>query len=111
VPKRKTNPTKVRTKIARVRVDSGVTRAELAEATGLGVRNLQELETGWVENPGIHTLTRIAYALDVPIEQICEDKWIAPVWLRRTPGKPKEDWDQVRVRRLVKRRKRPKPEV
>lgn len=111
MPKRKTNPTKVRTKVARVRVESNVTRAELADATGLGIRALQELETGWVHNPGIRTLTGIAYALDVPIEEICEDKWLAPVWLRHTPGKrKKDDWDQVPVRKLVKRRKRRKPE-
>jgi transcriptional regulator with XRE-family HTH domain len=99
VPKRKTNPTKVRTKIARVRVDSDVTRAELAAATGLGLRNLQELETGWVENPGIRTLTRIAYALDVPIEKICEDMWISLTYRKKQQGKEIEK----RVQKLVKR--------
>lgn len=116
MPKRKTNPTKVRTKVARVRVESNVTRKELAEATGIGIRALQDLETGWVHNPGIRTLTGIAYALDVPLEEICEDDWISPMWLRPPPGKGfKSDWDRVPVRKLVKRekrgRKRPEGEV
>jgi transcriptional regulator with XRE-family HTH domain len=104
VPKRKTNPTQADSKLARVRVESGVTRADLAEAIYISLRTLQELESGGVGNPGIKTLTRIAYALDVPIEKICEDEWLATRWDVWNG----EEWEKRAARKLVKRNKHPR---
>lgn len=99
MPKRKTNPTQAQSKLARVRVASDISRAQLAEATHIGLNTLKMLESGGVHNPGIKTLTRIAYALDVPIEQICEDKWLALVWEEWTG----DEWEKRSARKLVKR--------
>ena len=102
MPKRKTNPTRVRTKLAQVRVESKVTQEELSRATGIGLRALQELERGRVLNPGLHTLGRIAHALDVPLEDICEDRWVAfSTHYRQLSGWNR--WEEVPVPKIVER--------
>ena len=103
MPKRKTNATKVRSKLAQVRVERDVSQAALAEAIDIHIRTLQELERGWVTNPGITTLTRIAYALDVPIEAICEDNWLSVTWDKQIRGTL--ETEKKSVPRLVKRAK------
>lgn len=65
-------------KVAQLRIEHGVTQQELADATGMHVRTIQELERGWVQNPKIRSLVNIAAALGVKLEDVCEDEWLVP---------------------------------
>lgn len=104
MPKRKTNPTKVTSRLARVRVDADISQVKLADATGISVRTVQELERGTILNPGYAMLRRIAYALDVEIEEICNDEWLALHWWRRNDEGT--EWEKMPVRKLIERPER-----
>ena len=58
--------------IRAVRRESGMTRAELAAAAGLGKSTLAQLESGRA-NPSVETLWAIAAALRVPFGRIVEE--------------------------------------
>jgi transcriptional regulator with XRE-family HTH domain len=54
---------RVTRRIAEIRRSRGVTQDQLAEVLGTATRNVQRLEAG--QNVTLHTLARIAAALDV----------------------------------------------
>ena len=51
--------------VRRIREDLGMSRAELAERTGIGARTLYALETGESENFGLGNYLRVLDALDL----------------------------------------------
>jgi len=59
---------RVTRRIAEVRRERGVTQEELAARLGMAVRGLQRIEAG--QNITLHTLARIASALDVRPDEL-----------------------------------------
>jgi len=59
-------------KIARLRKINGLTQVELAKKVGITTRALQNYEMG-TRTPMIDTLTKIAYALDVEVDELVTD--------------------------------------
>lgn len=76
--KRKLSASQAKTKLARLRIELGVSQADLAEAAGLGLRRFQELERGDIFEPPIGYLINVATALDVGLLEVCEPKWVEP---------------------------------
>lgn len=82
---RKTTSALAQSKLAQTRLRRGITQAELAEATGLRLRTIQELDRGELGNPGIRYLVMIAAALGVEMSEICEERWLQAFKLARHP--------------------------
>jgi transcriptional regulator with XRE-family HTH domain len=87
VGERKTNPSKKVTTLAELRVRLGITQTELAEASGVGLRAIQEIERGDIRNPRIRYLINIAMALGLDLDDVCEEEWLS--WTT-FPGGPTE---------------------
>lgn len=66
-------------KLQEVRKQAGMSQSELAEASGVKVRTIQEYEYGRrkLDNAGIDTLLGIAEALKVPMSALLEDAQLA----------------------------------
>lgn len=84
---RRSNPSKKVTKLAEIRVRFGITQAELAQGSGVGLRALQEIERGDIRNPRVRYLINLAMTLGLDLEDICEDEWLS--WTT-FPGGPPE---------------------
>lgn len=97
------NPSQRNTKIARARLDHGATQKELAEATGLSIRTIQELERGEIENPRIRNLVNIAAALGKNWIDLCEDEWLQPGKLNWYQATTPKDGLSEPVNRLKKK--------
>jgi transcriptional regulator with XRE-family HTH domain len=80
------------TKFARARVKSKLTQEQLAKSTGLSLATIFRYETGRASDPRLRILVRVAIALDVPLEDICEDHWLE--W-GRSPAPPYPPDDTV----------------
>jgi transcriptional regulator with XRE-family HTH domain len=63
----------VATHIRSLRLDAGLTLAQLADASGLGKSTLAQLESGRA-NPSVETLWAIAAALRVPFARLVEEQ-------------------------------------
>lgn len=100
---RKQNPSRPETKIARARIARGVTQAELAEATGISIRAIQELVRGVIPNPRIRNLINVAAALGLKLEDVCEDEWLRPGKLGYWQAQPDHSVPHQRVTPLKKR--------
>jgi transcriptional regulator with XRE-family HTH domain len=85
------NPSHKNTKLARARVAHGATQKELAEATGIDIRTIQELERGEVHNPRIRLLVNIGAALGLDWLDLCEDAWLQPGKLLKYQARPPDD--------------------
>lgn len=59
-------------KIARIRTSKGLTQLELAKKIGITTRAIQHYENG-TRIPKIDTLTQIAYALEVDVNDLVTD--------------------------------------
>jgi transcriptional regulator with XRE-family HTH domain len=78
-----------------LRLDAGLTLADLAAAAGLGKSTLAQLESGRA-NPSVETLWAIAAALQVPFARLVEEERVAlrvvrardvpPMHSAETPG-------------------------
>lgn len=66
-----------RTKIARRRLRLGLKQRQVAEMTGIPVRQLRRLEKGEIERPPLAYLVNLAMVLDVenPLD-LAEDSWV-----------------------------------
>ena len=62
---RKTN----NSKISEIRIAKGITQQQLADRTGIGLRTLGRYEGG-LRSPTLKTLSKIAIALDVSVEDL-----------------------------------------
>lgn len=76
--RRKTNPTVVRSKIAELRMKHDITQRQVASATGMSLKEFQDIERGNRWNPPIRSLVAIAEAFGVTLEEVCEDAWLRP---------------------------------
>jgi transcriptional regulator with XRE-family HTH domain len=88
VAERKKNASLANTRVAALRVRLGVTQQELASASGVGLRAIQDLERGFRENPHLRHLTNIALALGVKLEDVCEPEWLVWTTFPNKPEKP-----------------------
>jgi DNA-binding Xre family transcriptional regulator len=75
VSPRRPDQTDVRTKLAALRVQRGVTQAELAAAVGIALATYRRLERGRVPSPPLRYLSNCAIALGVELEDLIEDEW------------------------------------
>jgi transcriptional regulator with XRE-family HTH domain len=104
---RKRNPSRQDTKLARVRLKHGVTQQELADAAGMSVRTVQEIERGENKNPRIRSMINLSKALGVPLRAICEDDWFdAPVKLAHYQSKLPRYKEPEPIERLPRKRGR-----
>ena len=81
VPARKEPQSKLRTKLARLRVEKGMTQAELAREIGISTTSLARLERNAVMNPPIGWLANAAIVLGVELEDLIEP------WMRDWHGR------------------------
>lgn len=64
-------------KLKDLRLRSGYSQAELADATGIGIRTLQRWEGDKMESPPpVWYLVNCAVVLGCSIEDLSEDKWL-----------------------------------
>ena len=85
----------VASNVRALRLDAGLTLADLAAAAGLGKSTLAQLESGRA-NPSVETLWAIAAALQVPFARLVEEERVAlrvvraadvpPMHSAETPG-------------------------
>lgn len=74
-------------RLSRARLRAGVTQAELAEAVGVSVKTIHQLEKHWPKKePGIRLLYNLSVALDVPLLTLCDPSWLA--WNNLNGKKP-----------------------
>lgn len=61
-------------KLKRLRIDAGLTQAQLAEAAGVNIRQIQKIEAGEIQigNVTLQNAARLAAALGVTIESLLE---------------------------------------
>jgi transcriptional regulator with XRE-family HTH domain len=100
---RKQNPSKGETKLAQQRIKHGVTQEELAQATGMSIRAIQQLERREIRNPRIRGLVNLSTALGVSLKAICEDEWFEPIKLGKWQVRPDERYKPEPVERLPKK--------
>ena len=90
---------KAETKLARVRLASGLTQRDVYEATGMSRSVYWRLERGSIDNPPLRHLTNCALVLGVPVEELIEEEW-RTTWLQLSPDGPKVQPDPKEVKRL-----------
>lgn len=78
---RKDEQTIVRTRIARLRVENGLSQAAVAYAIGLPLSSYRKLERGNQWHPDLCVLVNLSILYEVPLETLLE-----PAWLEWTPG-------------------------
>lgn len=66
---------KRRTKLAELRIERGLTQAQLAGSVGIPIASYRRLERDEMRDPGIRTLANLAIALHVDLENLIEDHW------------------------------------
>jgi transcriptional regulator with XRE-family HTH domain len=89
--------TKVETKLARKRVERGMTQEEVADAAGIRLSTYWKLERGRMENPGVRYFVNCAVVLGCKVEDLLDDElleWWRPhlVWSPHRPESPKKLW-------------------
>ena len=96
MPARKDAQSKGATRLARLRVERGMSQTALAEASGISIATLRRLERGLVKNPPLRYLTNCALVLGCPLEELIEDEWRQ--WLAlakaKPPSNPESLWSQ-----------------
>lgn len=84
--------TVARTKIAKSRLEAGVTQRALAEAVGLPLATYRRLERGQMDNPPFRWLVNIFLALDLDsFDEVLEEDWW--LWMQLRAGAPDEPPD------------------
>lgn len=66
-----------RTRIARLRLQRGLSQREVADQAGLSIRTYRAIERGEVFDPGVRQVANIARVLQVEIAHACEPEWIS----------------------------------
>jgi DNA-binding Xre family transcriptional regulator len=97
----------VRSQLARVRVDKGIGRPELAQATGISYNSLYRLESGLVKNPPLWWYLNCAIALGVKIEDILDYAHSGWHGTLRAPTPPDPSW--LKAKAQGKAQKKPAP--
>lgn len=63
------------TKLAALRLERDLTQRELALKVGIPIATYRRLERNELANPGVRTLSNLAIALGVELEDVIEDAW------------------------------------
>ena len=94
MPARRKPQSKQATRLARLRLERGISQVELAQATGISIATLRRLERGNIPNPPLRYLTNCAIVLGVEVEELIEDAWREWLPLARTeaPEVPQALW-------------------
>jgi transcriptional regulator with XRE-family HTH domain len=79
MPARHSDQTKIRTRLAELRVDRGVPQRTMAELLGMGLTAYQKLERGEEPNPRLRHLVNAAEVLRVKLDELIEPEWLE--WL------------------------------
>lgn len=67
--------TDARTKLARRRLERGVTQRQMWEAVGVSRATYVRLEQGRMDNPSLRLLVNCALALGCGLDDVIEDTW------------------------------------
>jgi transcriptional regulator with XRE-family HTH domain len=62
-----------RTKLAKLRLERGISQEELAAVTGISIATYRRLERGEITNPGVAYLSNCAQALGVELDDVIEE--------------------------------------
>lgn len=79
MPARHSDQTKIRTRLAELRVDRGIPQRTMAELLGMGLTAYQKLERGEEPNPRLRHLVNAAEVLNVKPDELVEPEWLE--WL------------------------------
>lgn len=81
-------------KLARVRVEKGITRHQLAQAVGISYESLSRLEREKLPNAPLWWFRNcaIAIALGVELDEILDEREFRWRWTRRAPDPPPAGW-------------------
>lgn len=58
------------TNIKKLRIQSGLSRAKLANELGMTGHGIEYIENGKVKNPRMHTLKKLADFFNIPIDEL-----------------------------------------
>lgn len=108
MPRRFDRGAKPETKLARARLASELTQADLIEATGIRRSTYWRLERGRIANPPLRYLTNCAIVLGVPVEELIEEEW-KTAWLQLGADAPAGPPDPEELRRRSRERAGWKP--
>lgn len=67
--------TKLGDNIKKLRLENKLTLAKLSELSGVGQSTINDIENGKAKNPKTDTLTKLANALDVSINELLCQQW------------------------------------
>src|SRR5690606_8753272 len=94
MPARHSDQTKIRTRLAELRVDRGIDQRTMAELLGMGLTAYQKLERAEEPNPRLRHLVNAAEVLRVKLDELVEPEWLQ--WLASDehprPPAPKSLW-------------------
>lgn len=92
---RKDDQTRVRTHLAALRAERGITQDEMAHAIGISPAAYRRLERGGNKSPSLRYLVNAAIVLDVQLDDVIEDEWRE--WLALDPITAPEPPDRSRL--------------
>jgi transcriptional regulator with XRE-family HTH domain len=82
--------TKVRTKLAEVRLERGLSQKEMAMMTGIPIATYRRLERGQITNPPIGYLINSSTILDWPWWELVEEDWVEWHPMKDAPDPPSD---------------------
>lgn len=98
MPARRQDQTAIRTRLGALRVERGVTQAELARAIGIALPTYRRLERAQMKNPPLRYLSNAALALGVELDEVIEPEWrewfVFDAHAAKTPPDPATFWRQ-----------------
>lgn len=78
-------------RLAVLRLERGLTQAQMAASTGISAKSYWRLENGQMTNPPVRYLSNCALVLGVPLDDVIEDEWRA--WTAFDPSTPAPSTD------------------
>jgi transcriptional regulator with XRE-family HTH domain len=106
MPARHSDQTKVRTRLAELRVDRGVPQRTMAELLGMGLTAYQKLERSEEPNPRLRHLVNAAEVLKVELDELIEPEWLEwqPVDGHAEPPPQRSVWHTAPSSPMARRR-------
>jgi transcriptional regulator with XRE-family HTH domain len=78
------------TRIARKRLDHGLTQREVSERTGIPIGTYRRYERGTIKDPGLRHLANLALLFECDVSELYEDEWLEwTVFDQRAPRPPR----------------------
>src|ERR1700760_4841184 len=96
----------MRTKLAELRVDRGITQSTMARAMGMGLTAYQALERGDDANPRLRVLVNASLILGVAVDDVIEQSWRAwlPTQAHQSPPDRQSLWHTAPSSPIARRR-------